>query len=344
VGLEPRHLPALVRFSQRTWERPATLEFCRWRYLEAPYHKARIALRGDDCLAFLSVFSRPYRFGDASLTCLETADWFCLPELRLSGLGIRLMRQVMEEPAPIVAVGGSPDTLRLLPRLGWQQVGETTDFELVLGAQAIRSALASARLKEVGRALGSWITTAWPRHVPAAPGCEAVPVEGVPTLQDLYAGPLCCNTVPLPMTDQLAWLGRGQLGARRLLAIDYRRDGTRLGWALLRIDAAGQHEAALLELFAPPADPSLLAGMVVEAARQAAAAGAVRIRAQTSCPGLQAALRKNHFGERSRSPIHIWHARGSSAPGPLHFCLNTGDAALLPYPPGGPLSSTGSAA
>jgi hypothetical protein len=84
--------------------------------------------------------------------------------------------------------------------------------------------------------------------------------------------------------------------------------------------------------------------MVADAARQAAAAGAVRIRAQTSCLALQGALRKNRFSERSRSPIHIWLARGSSAPGPLHFCLNTGDAALLPYPPGGPLSSAGSAA
>lgn len=345
VGLEPRHLPALVRFSQRTWQRPATLEFCRWRYLEAPSHQAYLALRGDECLAFVSVFTRPYRIAEDSATFLETADWHCLPELRLSGIGIRLMRRVMEGAAPIVAVGGSADTLGLLPRLGWQRVGQTTEFALGLGARALHTALAAGGLAQVGRALGAWLTNFVPYRGPAPPGCEALPVAGVGLeFQALYAGRLCCNTVPLPMVDQLAWLARGLSGARRLLAIDYRCEGATLGWSLLRLETHGDREAVLLELFAPTADLPMRAWMVAEAVRQAAAAGASRVRAQTSCPALESALRRNGFAERFRWPVHVSHARGSSTPGPHHFCLNTGDAALLPYPPGRPASSAGNAA
>ena len=344
VSLEREHLPALVRFSQRTWQRPASLEFCRWRYLEAPCHKAHVALRGDECLAFVSVFSRPYRLGENAVSCLETADWYCLPELRLSGIGIRLMRRVMEEPAPIFAVGGSADTLRLLPRLGWQRLGETTEFALGLGARAIQTAFGASSVRGVGRVLGAWLTKSWPRRLLAPPGCKAVSIEGIPKLEALYAGRLCCNTVPLPISDQLAWLAGGHPGARRFVAFDYRRDDAPLGWSLLRLGAGGEREASLLELFAPFADLPLRAWMVAEAVAMAAAAGASWIRAQTSCPGLQAALRETSFAERARCPVHVWHARASSVPGPLHFCLNTGDAALLPYPPGGPASSAGNAA
>jgi hypothetical protein len=343
VGLEREHLPALVRFSLRTWRRPASLEFCRWRYLEAPYHKAHVALRGEECLGFLSVFSRPYRLGKQALSCLETADWYCLPELRLSGIGIRLMRRVMEEPAPIFAVGGSPDTLRLLPRLGWQRLGETSEFDLVLRARAVGTAYGASGVKEAGRALGAWLTRRRPRRPPAPPRCEAVRVEGFPRLEPLYAGRLCCDTVPLPMSDQLAWLAREVPGARRFAALDFRRDGATFGWSLLRLERSGDREASLLELFAPEADAPSLSWMVGEAVALAADSGASRIRAQTSCPGVQAALREARFAERARWPVHAWRALQAAAPGSLHFCLNTGDAALLPYS-SGPVSRAGSAA
>lgn len=337
VALEPEHLAAVARFSERTWERPRTPEFARWRYVDPPGHRAFLALLGNECLAMLSVFSRPYRLGPESITCLETADWYCLPELRLSGLGIRLMRRAMEEPHPIVAVGGSADTLRLLPRLGWQCIGEATVFVLRLdGAMADLGFARRGGATALVRGLWAGLATGWlglPR-VPVPPGCEAVLVESPgPGLEALYSGPIPWGMVPLPVRDQLAWLGRGCRGSRRLATIYFRREGKLIGWSLLRLDAAGGGlEARLLDLFTPEADPKLCAWMVAAAIGHASAAGAASITAQASCPILQDALRRSRFVEKSRWPIHVWRLRSPLPSGPLHFCLNTGDAALLPYP------------
>jgi hypothetical protein len=58
--------------------------------------------------------ARPYRFGDERVDVLEVFDWYCLPELRNSGLGVRVMQALMKE-GPCLLVGGSPDTRGLMP-------------------------------------------------------------------------------------------------------------------------------------------------------------------------------------------------------------------------------------
>ena len=336
VPLEAGHLPAIARFAERTWARDHALAFCRWRYLEAPTHSMLLALRGDECLAVVSAFSRPYRFGQRTVTCLETADWYCLPELRLSGLGIRLMQHLMQQGQPIVSVGGSADTLKLLPRLGWIRLGSAMEYERILGSPALQLFRAArAGVATLGRTLRSWMRP--PRLPRSRPeGAAIAPNESD---ADDFTGlnPVCgaCSTVPMPMPDQFAWVAAGMRPLRRLVVTRFRsRPGTALGgWSLLRIEELGSRtEALLLDLCGPPDDRRLRGWMLAETLAVAVAAGATRIRALTSCPSLQTSLRDHRFAARGHKPIHVWTAGEAAPPGPYHLGVNVGDAVLLPYP------------
>src|SRR5262245_21701246 len=110
-------LPAVRRFCESTWpQRPHSDRFYRWRYLESPAHRAVLAMRTvNECVALVCAFELRYWFGDESVSCLETFDWHCLPSLRGSGLGIRVIQHLMAAGQPLIAVGGSDDTRALLP-------------------------------------------------------------------------------------------------------------------------------------------------------------------------------------------------------------------------------------
>lgn len=324
VTLGPEHLPAVMAFSERTWDRPREADFCRWRYLDAPSHRTLLAMRGDECLALLSSFASPYRVGGAWATWLETADWFCLPELRASGLGVRLMRTLMEEPYPIVAVGGSPDTLGLLPRIGWTRVEDASRFVRWLG----------------GGRPGAWLAKSWERwRAPPPAGGSAAVVRSLEEIEGelaaLYAERVECGTVPLPFSDRIRWMAQGIEG-RRLAVLSFRVEGQLRGWSLLRLDVTcPAREALVVELFAPVGEALLYPWMVAETVILAASAGCRRLIARTACPNLRLALRRGLFREGAVIPIHLWPTQTSLPPGPFHLGLHTSDFPLRPYPGAG---------
>ena len=106
----PLTFPSFRRFSERTWSRPKTDAYYRWRYLECPSLLGYLALDGDECVASLWAFLSPYRIaGRGRDVPRDLHDWFCRPDLRGSGIGVRLMQTMMRRTEPIVTVGAGPD-------------------------------------------------------------------------------------------------------------------------------------------------------------------------------------------------------------------------------------------
>ncbi|RIL01576.1 MAG: hypothetical protein DCC71_17495, partial [Proteobacteria bacterium] len=140
VPLTPELTGPLRRFAERVWTRPRSDSFYRWRYEELPLHRTWLALRDGEVLAMECAFARPYRVGDEVVEFLEVFDWYCLPELRNSGLGVRVQQRLMKE-SPCLLVGGSPDTQGLLPRLKFKIAGEAGRFVLPLGADRLARAI-----------------------------------------------------------------------------------------------------------------------------------------------------------------------------------------------------------
>jgi hypothetical protein len=129
-------LPAMARFSAKVWKRPNSPEYFAWRYGRPDacttlviYHDAA------EILATVSGFHATYKLQGKSVGMLETCDWYCRPDLRGSGLGIRIMTALMKHgDRPIIALGGSKDTLSLLPRMGFSKVGTGTKLFFPLSA------------------------------------------------------------------------------------------------------------------------------------------------------------------------------------------------------------------
>src|SRR5262245_44721521 len=85
--------PAFQRFVQLAWPaRPRGPEYYEWRYQRVPNLVTFVAVNERECLASISAFRVPYTFGEKTQECLEPFDWFCAPELRWTGLGIRVLR------------------------------------------------------------------------------------------------------------------------------------------------------------------------------------------------------------------------------------------------------------
>jgi hypothetical protein len=338
AAIGPEHGAALRRFSERTWQRPRSEAFYRWRYDSCPALAGYLALRDGECVATATAFERPHRIGGETVVVRESFDWYCLPEYRRSGLGVRLMQRLMADPAPVTVIGGTPDTRDLLPRLGFEIPGEVTTFVLPLGARRAAEALhRRARVPRIAtraafRVVGPLLLAPKLRAVPADGRMLPVASAG-PELDALYAEARDYGSYPLWRRDQLHWMAQGFPGLGHYPLLYFARGDALVGFALLRIHETPEsgRVARLLDVFAPRPDVELLTWMVSEAACLAAGYRPDYVAAYATHPALAAALARNRFRSGDRAPIHYW-SRDRKLAGPLWFCGSWGDGPLLPYP------------
>lgn len=335
-------LPAVIRFSECTWNRPRSEAFYHWRYRQAPAQHLLLALRGEECVAMIESFLRDYRFGDERRTCREIQDWFCRPELRGSGLGVRLLQTLMKQPEPIVAIRGTSRTLALLPRLGWRKMTIVTHHFLPLGASAVADSL-RRRLRipaPVVRAAFALVGRRWfsPRAVAGPPGGEVRLVSAVgEEISPLYEGDTGYRVLPMPNFAHLSWLTEEFPDAGPFVRMQFRVRGELRGWTLFRVHGPEEwRRVTLVEAYAPRPDETMYRWMVSESLIRALEFRPLAIDTRTACPILRRALRRCRFLEMGSAPIHIWPADLPGASEPVHLVRNASDGALLPYPAGSP--------
>lgn len=339
VPFTPDRLPAVLRFSERMWSRPTDEAYLRWRYLECPSQLGILALdETDACQAMVWAFRRPWRVRDRRVHCLETADWFTLPEQRASMLGVRVIRTLMQQPEPIVAVGGSEHTVGLLPGLRWRPVGRVTSFALPLGGRSVGRVV--ARRFGIPAALVETVYRGTARHwfgsarAPAPAGGSVLRTDSigddVVALHDQEQ-----RYVLLPALDpELArwWLAAPPaLGATQVLRFVV--EGRLAGWSLARIhDGLSGREATVIELFAPGDDAALHAWMVSETVAGLREHAPDVIHASASAAPIRAALRRARFLTLRDHPVHLWGHPEGGGEGPIHVGNNTSDTPIFPAP------------
>jgi hypothetical protein len=325
------------------YERPRSEDFYRWSLLDAPGHRAIVAVEGDECHAMLRAFDREYLFGDRRLLCRETFDWVCVPERRREALGLRVMRAAMDEWGPLVNVGGSEDTLGMLPALRWLTIGTADSYALPLRRQLLDDLDAEQlqRLQELPRrARGPALTAAtalWfrPRRRSAPAGGDVVPVASVgPEILELYDGDVGYGAVGVPDPDHLRWLTSGFSGAGQFAAYYFTIGGRLRGWGLNRLYAAGgTRRAAVVHVYAPRPTVELYTWMVSELLVRAQGNRPAAIRTQASCPILQQVLKRLRFVRHTAQPVFFWSPTEAAPESPLHFTLIAQDSPMLPYDP-----------
>jgi hypothetical protein len=338
VELTPDRMPALRRFAERVWTRPRSDAFYRWRYAALPLHRTWLALRDGEVLATECAFQRPYRIGDEPVDVLEVFDWFVLPELRNSGVGVRIQQHLMKL-GPCLLVGGSADTQALLPRLKFQIVAQAGRWVLPLGSDRLAGAIAK-RVPALPPALAKLAARAAlarpgqkPRARAVPPGGRAIAVARVgDEIQRLYRGPLDYAAVPLWPAALLEWMQGGHPSLGHFLPLYFARGETLVGWALVRIYATELGcDAELVECFAPRPDVDTYTWMVSEIATRVAAFDPGLLGACTACPLLGEALARNRFVQNSTNPVQLWWPGRTLPPGALAIGANSGDSSLVPF-------------
>ncbi len=341
VPFAPDLLPAVRGFGERYWSRPRTEAYYDWRYLQSqPHSRMFVAMQDDDCLGMLFALRKRYRVGGRSVACLEVFDWHCLPGLRGSGIGIRLMRAMMRQPETVVSVGGTGDVLATLPMMKWEPIGMARKYELPVSGDILaerlerRMGLHSVLPRRALDLVVAGYHAPRRREVPATGRVERVEMPG-DEIGRLYQDETGYGFVQEPDAEVLRWMTDGRWsGTYRFLT--FLVEGRLRGWVMTRT-YIGDHglEAGIVELFAPRPDVALYTWMVSEAATELMADRPLLIHARASCPVLQSALLANHFGPIGYDvPIHVWPKGAWDRSAALHITYNHSDAPLLPYASG----------
>ncbi len=337
IEFRPEHLELVARFSARVWRRPRSVEFLRWRYSEHPDHRAYLAVREGECIAMVGAFRRPYRMGERTIPVADSFDWYSLPDLRGSGLGVRLLQRLMKDPEPVIVTGGTDDTRNLLPRMRFQIPDTVQRFGTLLGGA--RAAQLIATRTRLPRALARLAFLASrpllaPRVRLAPPGAR---VDEVAKLGEealaIDPRPGRRGTAPIWTPAYLAWLAAASPRMGRFTPLEFRAEGALVGWALLRsYDAPGGRDFALLDVRAKTPGDAIYTWMISEIAVRARDAGCALLSAGTSCPHVAAGFRANRFQSFTPAPIHYYAQDGAAPDAPVVFGSHWGDEPILPYP------------
>ncbi|WP_431266717.1 hypothetical protein [Dankookia sp. P2] len=220
--IRPAFERLLAEIWGQTWDEELARALVQWRYDErVPAGETWVAMDGEQCVALVDSFVRPYLLDGRRIAMRETCDWYCLPRYRPLGVGIRLVRQLMACPEPLISIGGSETNLAILPRLGWAELPTVERFLLPIRARNLT---------------GTWLRTKWPAHeglakaiprfIPLRPARPAPPpAGGIPGITDWSPG----TAAPLPIPERgglvellsaedLAWMTRIPRRSRSRLA------------------------------------------------------------------------------------------------------------------------------
>jgi len=340
VPFGPELLPAVRGFCERYWSRPRSAAYYEWRYLRPqPFGRMFLAAHEGECLGMLYALLKRYRVGGQPTACLEVFDWHSLPELRGSGLGIRLMRAMMRQPEPVISVGGTADVMGTLPLMGWGRIGVARRYELPVSAD-----LLAARLQRLLRlpaalsrsGLGALSAAYYLPRRRQAPAGGRVAAAGPPgeEVQRLYEGETGYGLLQEPDPRLHQWLNEGEWSGRyRYLA--FHLDGRLRGWAMTRTFLTERGpESAIVELFAPRPELALYTWMVSETALSLLPERPRRLHARASCALLQAALQANHFRTVTpEDPVHVWPKELAARAAPPQITFEHSDGPIMPYEP-----------
>jgi hypothetical protein len=315
------------------WGNELSQALISWRYYDRqPENDTWIALDGDQCIALLDSFVRPYALDGRIISIRETCDWFCQPKYRPFGVGLKLMRQVMTNPEPMLTIGGSEATQAILPRLGWTSAPDAHRYVLPIRTRG---------------AAATWLRRHWPRRERLA---EAVPdlsffrrprrapalAGGTVQIEDPDQGIL--SSLPLPARSGLVqilldserrWISRMPLWFAQPAWLAFSIDGRPVGRSFSQMEpTASGFEACIVHLEALDESTAVMNWIVSETARFLVGRGAGLIRCSASSSHKAAALVKSGFLNCGIRPSYWWHAAGTPAPSSLDAGYLRGDDAL----------------
>jgi hypothetical protein len=327
----PADVPAIIALLARAGLHPnVEPQDLHWKYWQAradwPGPRSFVLTDGSAILAHGGIIPGSYVWESHRLGTLHVIDWAANP--REIGAGVALMNYLGQQAEALLAIGGSVQTMQILPHIGFRAAGTATGYARALFPLRLLRTHGEGKwrlLPRLARTLASRLTA-----TPAAPpdGWQVrrvadgdleqiasvlpIPARGMGVFersagQFRYA--LACPIVPM-----------------QLYSVE--RAGRFRGYFLLA-SAPGQVRIADCWMDSDrPADWRAMIYCAVEEARRDPQAVEVVIWA--SDPMLSESLRASGFRARNATPILLRSANGAAVPpAPMRAQMLDNDAAYL---------------
>lgn len=328
--------PALLRLMPCVWAYDWDADFLykifRWRYLDRPSGgDTWLVLDQSACVAVLDSYLRPYLLDGRRILVRETADWFCLPEYRPLGLGLRLMRRMMAAPEPILVIGGTAATRSLLARLGWQRLAEAQRMILPVTLRSLAGNVlrhGNVHRAKYARTIPGFVRVRWPRPAPP-PVADAHSEEWHPGRKLGIPVPRRNGLIELLDMSNLEWLHAAPPDFIRPIALTFLVGSEPVGFSLSQLEpsASGPDGKIVHVQMATLAQP-IVDWVIAETARRLAQTGAGLIRCRASTPEIAVALRRTGFMAIRAQPAHWWATDGTPPPSAIEAGYLCADDAL----------------
>jgi GNAT superfamily N-acetyltransferase len=301
----PQDGPAIVALMRSVGLQPhGDPEQLKWKYWQQradwPGPRSFVLTDGRELLAHVAVVPGALRRGEARASVIHMIDWAARRDA--AGAGVRLSRHVQRTSDFVIAIGGSHETLRILPLMGYSHCGNVSGYVRTLSPLGIPRRPIPSRWKLVPRMARSLLwslmaprgdTAGWlvrrvgPDEV--EPLCAARATSG-PESGGFQRGPalfrhaLACPIVPIELY-QLEKEGR-------------------IGGYFLLSYAPGQ--ARIVDLWTASGEPSDWRALIHAAVSQARSKrGLAELVVWSNDPSLSQALKDCGFHERLSLPIHV---------------------------------------
>jgi hypothetical protein len=332
----------LVQAWAQNWGPDLARALIRWRYYDRPSGGGTwLAWNDGQCVAMLDSFVRPYLLDGRRIVVREGSDWYCQPKYRPLGLGVRLMREMMACPEPMIAIGGSAATVAMLPRLRWARLPDVQKYVLPIKARGLAGTLLRNRWpagEGYARAIPGFIPVRRPRRRPAPPLGVARIAEWRPGTPPILPLPQRQGLVQLLDQVDQDWIARMPPGVAQLLGLAFFLDERPVGFSLSQIEPAVTgfdgcivHLQAADQRLAARQEQAVMDWVVAETASRLAARGVGIIRCTASSPEKGAALRNTGFVAAGLLPSYWWPKAGMPTPTGIDAgYLRADDAIPLP--------------
>jgi hypothetical protein len=311
------------------WSAELAHQIVEWRYWQRPAGHTHLALQDGRCVGILDAFERPYMVNNQVTLVRESCDWWSDPSLRASGVGLRLMRELMQEETPLISIGGSRINLELLPRLKWRCIGEVKNWLLPLRARDV----AAVALRKQHREMLAQVVPGFVRlrRVPTTspPAPSAGVREWLPGDGPLIPAPNTTGVAAILEEAQLEWLVAAPAALAEVRALEFSLEGQPAGFAIIQIEPTSLGaEGKIVHLQVREESSALLGWMVSDLVRRLTDARAGLVRARSGSPVLDAQLRRAGFVLVRQEPVYWWTRQGPLPQAPLHLSYLRADDGL----------------
>ena len=291
-------------------ERPEHLYWKYWREREDwPGSRSFVVTDGSEILAHGALMPGMCRLGDARHRVIHIIDWAARPSE--VGTGVLLMKKIGRLADFLLGIGGSKDTLRIMPLIGYRACGTVTGYVRTLSPLGVLKRPARQRWKLAPRIARSalWSMKA-PRRRQAGWRALRIGAEEV-------------SRVSLALPTERAGMAvfeRNEASLRHLLACPI--VPTEL-YALERADRVGGYfllsyvpgQARLADCWMNSEEPADWGALVHCAVAQAKRhAGLAELVAWSSDPLLSRTLENCGFHSRLTLPVYLRGSNGLTPP------------------------------